>query len=312
MAECLSPIVITPKRRSKGYDRKAYKPNKTFLLTAPAVQRVPCGKCAFCLQSRRAQWMFRIHHEMRTQRHPGWFLTLTYDEKHVPRSKETGRLSLRFYDVQLYLKRLRKAGYYAKYISVGEYGSDTHRPHYHMLLWTDAPTSFLQDNWKASTDGSLMGNVHFGVLTMASAMYTLKYIIQPKVKEQDDIEPTRAQFSKGIGLCYLTKAVYHYHTSNEAEPVFTSRIDGVEVQLPRYYQNKIFTNWQRGERRLRVYEELIDKRSSALLDAMSKGAFASDGMTYLDRLKAARRYLQHLRVEENNRILKSTKFNQTL
>lgn len=311
MAECLNPIVIKPKKRQKGYDRKPYKPNKTFLLKEPVVQRVPCGKCGFCLQSRRSQWMFRIWHEMRSQNYPGYFLTMTYDEKHVPRA-DSGRLSLRFYDLQLFFKRLRKAKFYAKYIAVGEYGGITHRPHYHVILWTDASTSFLERNWKASIDGSPMGSIHFGTLTMASAMYTLKYIIQPKVKNQGDIEDTRAQFSKGIGLSYLTKAVYYYHTANEDEPIFTSRIDGKELPLPRYYQNKIFTQWQRAEHRLTVWDALVAQKADVYADAVAQGAFASKDMKFNERLRAARRYLQHLRVEENNRIISSTKFNQTL
>ena len=43
---------------------------------------VPCGRCAFCLQNRRSQWMFRIHHEMKTQEVPGWFITMTYSSSY--------------------------------------------------------------------------------------------------------------------------------------------------------------------------------------------------------------------------------------
>jgi len=144
-------------------------------------RKVPCGKCAFCLTNNRSQWMFRIHHEMRNQMVPGWFLTLTYDEKHVKRvsyvDPDTGKyvrkLSLRFRDVQLFIKKIRKAKYYVKYVCVGEYGSQTKRPHYHMLIWTDCPDHELEAKWG-------LGRLDFGSLTMQSAMYTLKYIIQPK------------------------------------------------------------------------------------------------------------------------------------
>lgn len=104
--------------------------------------------------------MFRLHHEMHTQTMPGWFLTLTYDEKHVPRAP--GGLSLRFYDIQLFCKRLRKAKYKLKYIIVGEYGTTTHRPHYHAILWTDAPTTVIEAQWKSSKDDSPLGSIHFG------------------------------------------------------------------------------------------------------------------------------------------------------
>lgn len=198
--QCLSMITIKPKERSL-YDRKG-RPRWTRLgwklKGDPSPIQVPCGKCAFCLQNKRSAWMFRIHHEMRDQEYKGYFLTLTYDEKHVRRVGPQGQLSLRFRDVQLYLKRIRKAKFYAKYICVGEYGGETFRPHYHMLLWTDAPVEFLEANWKSSVDNSCMGTIHFGVLNMRSAMYTLKYIIQPKVvvDKKDKREHARAQFSK--------------------------------------------------------------------------------------------------------------------
>lgn len=258
-----------------------------------AVHKVPCGKCAFCLTNKRSSWMFRIHHEMRTQDRPGYFLTLTYDEKHVKRVGR-GRLSLRFRDVQLFLKRVRKDKFYCKYVCVGEYGSETKRPHYHMLLWTDCPPERLESYWQ-------QGSIHFGTITMQSAMYTLKYIIQPKQKVDDDgMEKTRAQFSKGLGLGYLSSAVYYYHTEDEENPVLTSRIDGRIVALPRYYRNKIFTRhqmringWKLSLKKHKEYRKMI----RALRDQGIADAHA---------------YVKSLRIEQARRIISSTKFSQTL
>lgn len=261
--------------------------------------RVPCGQCAFCLTNRRSEWMFRIHHEMRLQDHPGWFITLTYDEKHVKRAAN-GRLSLRFRDVQLYLKRIRKAKYYAKYICVGEYGTKTLRPHYHMLLWTDAPTDFLQSNWKSSKDNTPMGTLHFGKLQMASAMYTLKYIIQPKQREIDGVEKTRAQFSRGLGLGYLTTDVYYWHTDDYKNPRFYSYIDGRKVALPKYYKNKIFTPEQtRLEAVRQSFKAVKEKRE--LYDRLRRKG-----------VKKIRTMLRENRLTQARRIIAKTKFNLSL
>lgn len=253
---------------------------------------VPCGKCAFCLTNKRSQWMFRLAHEMRLQEHPGYFLTLTYDEKHVKRVHDCG-LSLRFRDVQLFLKRLRKEKYYAKYVCVGEYGFETQRPHYHMLLWTSAPPGRIEALWR-------QGQIHFGQLTMASAMYTLKYIIQPKQKQVGRLEPTRAQFSKGLGLGYLTTGVYDYHTFDYDEPVMFSVVDGRKVALPRYYKQKIFTRHQ-----LRIQ---CSKTKSEKLKADTKNyrALRAQG------IKKIRPYLKALRIEQAVRIISKTKYNQVL
>lgn len=258
------------------------------------VHKVPCGKCAFCLTNKRSAWMFRISHEMRLQEHPGYFLTLTYDEKHVKRVPGKG-LSLRFRDVQLFLKKIRKFKFYAKYICVGEYGAQTHRPHYHLIIWTDCPPDRLQQLWWS-------GQIHFGALSVASAMYTLKYIIQPKQRDVDGIERTRAQFSKGLGLGYLTSSVYDYHTFDYDDPVMMAIIDGRKVALPRYYKTKIFTKWQMRQEayksQWRSRELHCEELSRLLLQGM--------------RPKEAMAYMLALRQDQATRIISTTKFNQHL
>lgn len=259
---------------------------------------VPCSKCAFCLMNKRSQWMFRIHYEMKNQYNPGWFVTLTYDEKHVKRTAD-GRLSLRFRDVQLFLKKLRKAKYEAKYVCVGEYGGETKRPHYHMLLWSNCPAKQLQDYW-TTKKGVPLGAIHLGRITMASAMYTLKYIIQPKQKQIDGVEKTRAQFSRGLGLSYLSSAVYYYHTNDYDRPEFTSRIDGKQIALPRYYKLKIFTKeqtkWEGTKNSLRLHK----KKRQEVRRLRDLG------------INDAHTYMQNLRIELARRIIKKTKYKQTL
>lgn len=253
---------------------------------------VPCGKCAFCFQNKRNSWMFRIYHEMRTQMHKGYFLTLTYDERHVRRTAE-GRLSLRFRDVQLWLKVLRRRKYYVKYIIVGEYGSETQRPHYHALLWTDCPPLELEKLW-------FRGKMHFGNLTLASAMYTLKYIIQPKQKDEKGVERTRAQFSKGLGLAYLSEAAYNYHTFDYDNPELFSVIDGKKVSLPRYYRQKIFTKYQLQKEAHKSKWESIRRRRKLMRELKAQG------------ISNTKHYIHQLRVENARRIIANTKYNQSI
>ncbi|AZL82934.1 replication initiator protein [Apis mellifera associated microvirus 35] len=253
---------------------------------------VPCGKCAFCFSNKRSSWMFRIHHEMRTQLHKGYFLTLTYDEKHVKRTAE-GRLSLRFRDVQLWLKVLRKRKYYVKYIIVGEYGSETKRPHYHALIWTDCAPEMLEKLW-------FRGRIHFGKLTMASAMYTLKYIIQPKQKDENGVERTRAQFSKGLGLAYLDTAAYNYHTFDYDSPEMFSIIDGKKVALPRYYRQKIFTKYQLTKHAHKAKWDSIRKRRARMRELKMQG------------ISNTKVYMHALRVDHAKRIIENTKYGQSL
>jgi hypothetical protein len=85
-----------------------------------------------------------------------WFITLTYDDDHVPtQDTKTGEIfkggvnvwrgaserprtvqTLSVEDVQLFIKRLRKAvNEPLRYFLAGEYGDNTSRPHYHMILY---------------------------------------------------------------------------------------------------------------------------------------------------------------------------------
>lgn len=271
------------------------KPNPPFQFGRS--QLVPCGKCGFCLANKRMNWVFRIKQEMKAQLQPGYFLTLTYDEKHVPRTQENEH-TLRFRHVQLYLKRLRKAGYYCKYVCVGEYGTKTKRPHYHMLLWSDAPVEFLESNWK-NRKNELLGFIHFGTLTVESAMYSMKYIIQPKVSYGKREKP-RAQFSKGIGLSFLTRKMYDYLTENYDEPLFTVKVDEQTFALPRYYRNKIFTRHQLKVEGQRV-KELRDKEYRKTIDR------------YYDQgIVNPEKYLKNLRSEKSSKIFKDSKVNELL
>lgn len=250
--------------------------------------------------------MFRIYHEMRTQLHRGWFLTFTYNDWHLPKGKD-GRPSLRFKDIQLVFKRMRKAGHYCKYVCVGEYGPQTLRPHYHLLLWTDMSLTDVEKFW-TDRKGRPLGRVHFGTLTMKSAMYAMKYVMQPKVK-YEGVEKPRAQFSRGIGLAYLSKAMYNYHTANYEEPITTGLCEGKVMQLPRYYCRKIFTKYQMRLEAHRNRVRIIREKRKAIIAA--RPAMRSQGFTYFS-LKNYDKFIEPIRVEQARRVINKCKVNLTI
>ena len=105
---------------------------------------VPCGKCIGCRLEYSRQWANRCMLEL--QYHDSsYFVTLTYNEEHVPRSyygnPETGEalpsLTLCKRDFQLFMKRLRKrfSDDTIRFFMCGEYGPTTFRPHYHAILF---------------------------------------------------------------------------------------------------------------------------------------------------------------------------------
>lgn len=133
---------------------------------------VPCGKCNFCLQAKRADWTFRLKQELKVCRSAS-FLTLTYDDSHLP--VVGGFPTLRKDHMQKFMKRLRKetskvSDLSIRYYSVGEYGTRTERPHYHSIMF-NVPLEVmdrLRDIWS-------LGQVMVGTVTGGSIHYVTKY-----------------------------------------------------------------------------------------------------------------------------------------
>lgn len=107
-------------------------------------QVIPCGKCIGCRLEYSRQWANRCMLELQYHE-SAYFVTLTYDDYHVPISyyadPDTGEampsMSLCKRDLQLFLKRLRKRfeGQRIRFFACGEYGPSTWRPHYHLIIF---------------------------------------------------------------------------------------------------------------------------------------------------------------------------------
>lgn len=121
---------------------------------------IPCGKCVGCRLEYSRQWANRCMLEL--QYHDSaYFVTLTYDDYHVPRSyysdPATGEaqpsLTLSKRDWQLFMKRLRFAfpDDKIRFFMCGEYGPNTFRPHYHAIIFGLHLTDLVP--WSRSDQG---------------------------------------------------------------------------------------------------------------------------------------------------------------
>jgi hypothetical protein len=211
---------------------------------------VPCGKCPQCAARRTSAWSFRLMQENKVS-DSSHFITLTYGDKNLNYSK-TGYAQLCKRDVQLFIKRLRKAHTNArpiKYFAVGEYGEKTWRPHYHIILF-NAQIELIQTAWA-------MGHCHYGQLSEASVGYTLKYISKPKPSRYA-LRGRQQQFSlqsKGLGKNYLTKPMVRWHKLDIPTRAYCNLTDGKKITMPRYYKEKIYTN----DEKLRIHTEHLKK-----------------------------------------------------
>lgn len=210
---------------------------------------VPCGHCAFCMATRRSDWALRIHYEKR-QHLDAKFITLTYANPHL--KWQHGKSQLEKRDLQLYLKILRKKGHTIRYYAIGEYGSRTYRPHYHILLFGTITEQAIRDNWK-------FGQVHIGTVTQKSIMYCLGYMINGKhwTMTHGRKRPFCTMSRRpGLGNGYLTTAMIEWHKSGRKNYAL---LDGVKRHLPRYYKEKIFSKIDRVRIAVRDQKEHFKK-----------------------------------------------------
>jgi hypothetical protein len=265
--------------------------------------RVPCGKCIPCKRKRRADWTLRLEHEYQGS-DSAYFITLTYDDVHVPKVKwkgyETNVLTLKVKHLQNYIKRLRNShvAYVSRelgirksevknvskpirYYAIGEYGSKTHRPHYHLLLFNYdiANTQTIIDQWKNTQTNIPFGHVDIGNVTGASINYVTKYMFKDFNRKKDIRVPNFTLMSKGrrfekdgktpnrwsiIGSYYL-KNYGGWHKFNETLNTRDSK--GSRRRLPKAYLHRI---WEQKEKRLELSKRDYNRFISEKLEKFNK------------------------------------------
>lgn len=192
---------------------------------------VPCGKCPACLARFRADWVKRLEIEHKYSKSADW-VTLTYNEKNYP---ENGKISKR--DIQLFFKVLRKKSETKiKYFAVGEYGENTKRPHYHIVIFNVSGNS--NERFKAIDSSWDKGFIKIGDVSIKSIKYTLKYMLKSFKEESSELKPFRLM-SKSIGIGYVDN-LKDWH-KNDITRNFIVVENGAKNRLPRYLRDKIYT-----------------------------------------------------------------------
>lgn len=143
---------------------------------------VPCGQCMSCRLTRAQDWSTRVHHEASLHA-DNCFVTLTFSDDYVPSDH-----SIRVRHLQLFMKRLRKQlrTNRVRYFACGEYGEQTFRPHYHLILFGYCPDDLVA--WRRTSSGFVVsrspelervwpyGHVEVGTVTTQSAGYVARYV----------------------------------------------------------------------------------------------------------------------------------------
>lgn len=198
---------------------------------------LPCGSCYECISSRALDWATRARHEMSCHSENS-FLTLTYDDAHLPSH------TILKDPFQRFLKRLRKKlKKKFRYMASHEYGSQFFRPHHHCIIFGYDPKN--QSYLKTTRSGERIftspeisnlwtdGFHSIGSANERSAYYIAAYALKGKKHEitlpSGEICDVRDSFDcskrPGIGL--------EFFISNYRQIVASGN------RIPRYYLKKL-------------------------------------------------------------------------
>lgn len=178
-----------------------------------------CGQCMPCRINRRRLWTHRIMLESLCHSDSS-FWTLTYDEDNEPKTEDDlGNLVPK--DLTDFMKRLRfnNPGVTIRYFNVGEYGTQTGRPHYHLGLFGQPSCSRgvtqcdRRRNCCSVCDSVReiwgKGLVHSGKLESSSAAYIAGYVTKRLTQRGDSRlngrhpEFARMSLKPGIGAGFM-------------------------------------------------------------------------------------------------------------
>lgn len=202
------------------------------------------------------QWGIRIAHEA-TEHAENSFLTLTYDDEHLP---EDYSISVR--ETQLFIKRLRKSlePKQIRFYICGEYGDQNGRPHYHAIIFGhDFPDKTL---WRKTPSGMYtyrspsleklwtFGHSEIGTVTRQSGAYVARYMLKkisgppagshyqrlhPVTGQICDVQPEFSHMSTRPGLGYRWIDKYE----GDAFPSGYLVDNGQKTLVPQYYKNRL-------------------------------------------------------------------------
>lgn len=183
------------------------------------VMEYGCSQCMPCRINKSRLWVGRMLLELNDHVESA-FVTLTYSDDSCP----VGAVLVKK-DLQDFIKRLR---WYTqdrsiRYFAVGEYGSLSWRPHFHLIIFGLSPTEeiVVQKAWTK-------GFVYLGTAEKQSMAYVCSYVLKG-MKSAKDLRlkgrsPEFALMSKRPGLGHgIVSQIAKSYQSREGQKVLKDR-----------------------------------------------------------------------------------------
>lgn len=318
---------------------------KNALETNHKYIQIPCQKCWACQLRYSGEWATRIMKEAEKYEN-NWFITLTYGDHSLPIPEKTEwdqydldpddpygeRIkthqviendgtwthgTLYPPDMDTFLNSLRKhfrdKGHEGvKYFYCGEYGSETGRPHYHIILMNCPlnPLEFykphvdknykahwhsheLEHLWADDFEGKRIpkGLIDIAELEWSCAAYVARYCTKKLNTESDKTEylkegryPEFIRMSKGIGMDYVNENLESIYKNDE---IIMRTVKGNlgSIKPPKAYDRVLKEKKPKLYEKIKRSREKAKERADEILQSLSD---ATDQM----RLEANARKLE--------------------
>lgn len=252
--QCFHPVKLTLSDDERI--RRVNNPKLPPVYRYSTFQYVPCGKCEACQSQKRASWFFRLKMEQEDSENCH-FITLTYDDEKLPTKEiryEDSTLPVgvvKKKDVQDFLKRLRERvrlpkelGYPGlRYFLVSEYGPQTLRPHYHMILF-NFPSHLIHKIDELIFQSWGNGHISCSPISDARIAYLTSYCLDcstiPKFLEKNFMLCSRRP---AIGSSFLDRtSSINYLLDNKTDHIrLFKNGQMVTYRLPRLFRDKLFS-----------------------------------------------------------------------
>lgn len=211
---------------------------------------VGCGKCIECMKQKRRAWQVRLLEDIKEHKNAK-FITLTFSNEAIKllskdtidfrdkyiNANEMARLAIRRF-LERWRKKYKKSLRHWLVTELGQSG--TQRIHIHGIIYTDESKEIIAKYWQ-------YGYIWIGDYVNATTItYITKY-----VSKQDLLHPNyipKIFTSPGIGSYYLKRYDSGLNVFNGLETKEYYRTDtGHKINLPIYYRNKIYDEYEREE-----------------------------------------------------------------
>lgn len=262
---CLYPKLILNKKYTANKSNKGVIPT----MEDPRAKYVPigCGKCMECMRQKARKWQIRLMEEIRTDKR-GKFVTFSFsDQSLIDLEKElklpenldsyTRDNKIATLAVKRFRERWRKKyGVSIKHWLCTELGQNsTERLHIHGIVWITAKKKVLEELWKYGNVNKKEKNWEMNYVTERTVNYIVKYL--SKTDEKHKYYTPIVLTSPGIGWNYINRpdAERNKYNGEKTIETYTTR-QGIKLNLPIYYRNKIYTD----EQREKLWMNLLDKK----------------------------------------------------